>query len=256
MKKSATVKLTAAVVVLTTSLSSSIALAQDHAPGEREKRWKADGFVLEVENTAPLIDRKDVITGLEYGAATWNAVGASTEIHVVKSHSQGDEWESIALDGVNRVSVYKGEWPYPPQAGAVTVAWAKKNPVGDVDEIVEADLALNPAFDWTLDHDDETGLYDLKNVLTHELGHSLGLPDIKDPRDATMFYLILPGETLKRDLSDEDTRMLLKLYENIDDDGRQGGCSATGTNDAPAVAAVIMLALTVARRRAVKGGVR
>src|SRR4051812_13872881 len=99
MKKLTTVNL-ACVVALTsttTLFAAAGARAQYHDASERQKRWQSDGFVFQVEGTEPLVPRKDVITALEYGAATWNAVGAETEIHVEKSHSQGNDWESIAL---------------------------------------------------------------------------------------------------------------------------------------------------------------
>ncbi len=241
---------TTILTILSIAMASSTATSVATSDAPKPKRWTASSFTLELENTEPFIKTKDVETALRSAATTWNMVGAGTEIQVERAHGEDEDGDSIALDGVNRVTIYRGSWPYPPQAGAVTVAWARKT-AGAEDEVVEADLALNPAFDWSLDHGDSSGLYDLKNVLTHELGHALGLPDIKDPRDATMFYLILPGETLKRDLTGTDTSMLLKLYDDIDD-GAEPGCNAAGGETTTVGAALLLSLLAVRRRRSSK----
>jgi hypothetical protein len=58
--------------------------------------------------------------------------------------------------------------------------------------ILQADIIVN-----AVDHAWGPDAYDLQNVLTHELGHALGLPHL-EAAHATMFARIRPGEPEKR----------------------------------------------------------
>lgn len=191
--------------------------------------WHAAGFTLEVEAVA---DQAALGRALQQGASAWGAVGAGPAIAV--AFGGAADAPVVALDGHNRVGML-ADWPYPADAGAVTIPWTNG------DEVVEVDIALNPAFPWG------TAQYDLANIFTHELGHALGLPDLKDPREATMFYLILPGETLKRDLAHADEANLLKLYEGIDDTA--GGCNSTAGTGSMAGAIIVLALLRRTTRR-------
>ena len=172
--------------------------------------------------------------GNDVGAGPEIKVTASTDLQVV---------HPVAHDGINRVGVWAdGAWPYPEMAGAVTLVYSAK---GD-DQIAEVDIALNPAFAWTLDPFDDQGKYDLENIVTHEVGHALGLVDLKDQREATMFYMVLRGETLKRDLSEQDTAMLLELYEGIDVNEPAIGCNHSG-QQTPALGIVLLMLLAAMR---------
>jgi hypothetical protein len=42
-------------------------------------------------------------------------------------------------------------------------------------ELIEADIFLNSAFDWSVTPSGQTGRFDLQSTLTHEIGHLLGL---------------------------------------------------------------------------------
>ena len=54
--------------------------------------------------------------------------------------------------------------------------------------------------------------FDLQAVLTHELGHALGLHDV-DYHEATMFRWQGRGDLSARDISEIDVRMMEELYE-------------------------------------------
>ena len=242
-RRSAAFVTLAALALLVVATAARATPSVSGADTGHEKRWQRSAFTLELLDTAPSIPRHDALTALRSAARSWNAVGVGTEINAAYAADEDDlTADPVQRDGKNHVGIFPGVWPWPAEAGAVTVTWT--NAAGD--EIVEVDVALNPRFHWTLGHNGDSGQFDLTNVLTHELGHVLGLPDSKDAREATMFYLILPGETLKRDLAHQDEARLLKLYEGIDDPSP--GCSSAG-RDTTAGAAVVLLALLVARRR-------
>lgn len=110
-----------------------------------------------------------------------------------------------AGDGRNEVIVHATDWPAPLGAGAVahTVIYV----VGD--RIVEADVHLN-AKDYAFADGDVAGTSDLRAVLTHELGHLLGIGHSEVPR-ATM-AAGLPAGIAARSLEDDDVAAVCALY--------------------------------------------
>lgn len=125
-------------------------------------------------------------------------------------------------DGGNVNSImFVTDWAdrrHDPSAFAVTTVWHRRS----TGEILDVDMEIN----------ERRGPYgicppegcaggrtvDLENVLTHELGHYLGLAHTTDP-EATMFASAVAGETLKRDLSPDDEAGICAAYPP----GRPGG---------------------------------
>lgn len=72
-------------------------------------------------------------------------------------------------------------------------------------EIVEVDLRLNSGYKWT--NVEGVDRYQVMNVVTHELGHQMGLDDLSDPHDGlTMYGLIDRGELNKTTLGFGDLK--------------------------------------------------
>ncbi len=65
-------------------------------------------------------------------------------------------------------------------------------------EILDSDIRFNTNYAWSASG--EPGEYDVQNIGTHELGHSLSLDDLYDVADGekTMYGYASPGETKKR----------------------------------------------------------
>lgn len=166
--------------------------------------WVRERITLEVHTGQGAPD--GLLEATVRAAAAWNEVGAGPVLEVLEA--SGPAHELLAVDEVNRVGVLHGAWPYPAQAGAATVAWTSIAS----QEIFEADIGLNPSFDFG---DAATGAFDLQSALTHELGHVLGLPDLVDRGEATMYPAIPAGETLKRDLSEIDVDTLIATYQDV-----------------------------------------
>ncbi len=77
-------------------------------------------------------------------------------------------------------------------------------------EILDADLEVNTEQNaFTLEG--SSGTFDLRNTLTHEVGHFIGL-DHSTVRDATMFATAVKEETLKRDLHQDDIDGICAIY--------------------------------------------
>ena len=110
------------------------------------------------------------------------------------------------LDGKN--SIIFGYYPYKGVI-AVTGIWYNT----DTGQIREFDMLFNTAYKWgdaTINLDS----IDLRDVGTHELGHSIGMDDIYDGTcaDVTMYGYASVGETKKRTLETQDVTGLLSLY--------------------------------------------
>jgi hypothetical protein len=140
-------------------------------------------------------------------------------------------------------------------------------------EILDADIELNHAFNELTIGDDQV-VYDLQSILTHEIGHFIGLDHTLDPV-ATMNAGYSPGDTDPRELALDDVAAACAVYppdrpatckpeprggftdecSGAGDDADEGACAV-----APAVGArpldrlgfwlPIALALLAARRRA------
>lgn len=236
-----------ATLTSTSALASGAPHNHDEIDVEALKRWAQADVSFEVTNTAPFVDRDAVIDAVEGALMTWNAVGTGPMMAVTTTQSD-EVSHPCDIDGVNRIGVWSdGAWPYPEMAGAVTLVYSRPG----TQEIGEVDIALNPAFAWTLDPTTEQGKYDMQNVLVHEVGHALGLPDLKDLREASMFYMILRGETLKRDVNQDDEAMLLALYEGIELElsADTGGCNAAGTTPATLFSVIGLLAIATRTTR-------
>jgi hypothetical protein len=78
--------------------------------------------------------------------------------------------------------------------------------------IIDSDIKFNTDYTWGTDG--SAGIYDVQNVGTHELGHSLSLDDIYDAADSekTMYGYVSAGETKKRTLHQDDIDGISYLY--------------------------------------------
>jgi len=178
--------------------------------------------------------------------ASWGRLPASPFLFEGDPRPVG-RCDPTSSDGVADVVLVGRDWPYDRSFAGVTIL------TYDVPtaEILDADVFLNGEdFAFAVDPDDGES-YDLGNVLTHEIGHLLGLGHSED-HGATMFAVSTPGETGKRSLADDDADGFAQLYGA----GLGSAASAAGCRAMPGAAAasgVWLLGLVVivaaARRR-------
>jgi hypothetical protein len=81
-------------------------------------------------------------------------------------------------------------------------------------EVVESDVKFNTNYTWG--SDGSSNSYDVQNVGTHELGHSVGLADLYGAADSekTMYGYSAMGETKQRTLDQDDINGIIYLYGN------------------------------------------
>ena len=98
-----------------------------------------------------------------------------------------------------------------PDSGVIGVTSVWYTRVGK--RIVEFDMLLNTDFTWG-DADLNSRVMDLQNIITHELGHGIGLDDIYSTSclSVTMYGYSTEGETSKRTLETADIAGLQKMY--------------------------------------------
>ncbi len=89
--------------------------------------------------------------------------------------------------------------------------------------ISDSDIRFNTAYSWGTDG--SANVYDVQNIATHELGHSLHLRDLYNASDSekTMYGYASRGETKKRTLHSDDIAGIKAIYG--ESSGGGGGTS-------------------------------
>ncbi len=148
--------------------------------------------------------------------------------------------------GDDNVIYFEPDWQFDPTLLALTASWSNS----ETGEILGFDIRIN-ADDhlWTVSGEPDRS--DLQNMITHELGHVVGLDHTSADSTATMFGTAVTGETIKRVLKWDDEEGARYLYSDITLPQTRGlACSATPGARAPWAALLTLLALMIRRRGA------
>jgi hypothetical protein len=100
-------------------------------------------------------------------------------------------------------------WPYNDALNTLGLTTVTFEP--DTGELYDADTEINGTRPLSIGDPVPDGHYDLESILTHEMGHFLGLAHSADP-DATMFASYNPGSTSMRVLKQDDVDGLCSIY--------------------------------------------
>jgi MYXO-CTERM domain-containing protein len=171
--------------------------------------WPASALPLSIAVAGPpppgiSLDAFDA--ALRLVAPRW-ALPACTAMRTVVG-APSNAATSFTADGKNEVFVHTTDWPSPlvPLALAQTIIFTSGT------DVVEADIHVN-AHDWQFAASaggSSDTVWDLRSVLTHELGHVLGIGHSADPR-ATMYAGLPPG-LAARSLEADDLAAICALY--------------------------------------------
>lgn len=152
----------------------------------------------------------------------WDGYTLATIYGTVEEDSETTTPPGLAVDESN--TVFWGHIDGPGGVIAMTqfVFWSNTKELIEFDIIFDHDevwLATNNPL--TLPTSSEpgnpypaTGQFDVWNVATHELGHTLILDDLRSPRDGalTMHAYTWPGDSTKRDLGSGDIQGIQAIY--------------------------------------------
>jgi len=171
-------------------------------------RW-ADGQVTWVINEAcsPNLGDASYIRAIRDAHETWSDEESELQWHYGGLTSDATHGWIRGGTNVNNVIWEDEAWPYGEEALALTIV-TFNTANGDV---LDADILINGVDHVTWATDSRSGYHDVNNVVTHEVGHALGLGHSAH-RDATMWSSAAPGETSKRSLADDDIAGLFALY--------------------------------------------
>lgn len=234
-------------------LCDSSALRADPGSNSTETppAWLVGDVILTVTGSGPL-PAEVLVATTTASSEEWATVASAPHLSI--DHDPDHEAAPV-LDGVNAVFFVQDGWPGHEGQLALTYTHVAEG------QILEADLALNAQHHlFTVETLNPTSAgpgptrFDLQNLLTHELGHVLGLPHL-EAEEASMFESINPGETKKRDLEAEDLEALHSLYaaETLE----AGGCQqAVGPDVALLGFAPVLLLLIPPRRLRSRGSRR
>ena len=116
-------------------------------------------------------------------------------------------------DGINAVVLVASGWPFDASAIAVTRNFYISDDSARAGMILDSDILLNGE-NYSFTTSAEPGKHDIRNILTHEIGHFLGFGHEVPPEDsdATMYAVASPGETNKQILHKSEQAILQATY--------------------------------------------
>lgn len=169
--------------------TAQLPLGSDGRMGEALRKATLDSF--EVWNAPACSDLQLSFAGL-------------TPRDVVEYNSSDDPGANT-----NLVVWRDDDWPYNSYAAIALTTVIFRPSTG---EIVDADIELNSEmFRFTNSESAPPNGMDVRNTLTHEVGHFIGLDHSLEPA-ATMYATAPEGETSKRDLHPDDIEGLCRVY--------------------------------------------
>ena len=152
----------------------------------------------------------EILSVFETSILTWESV--VPDYGIIGDGSKTDvRFRGTRLDGINSVrfdNLRRG-------VIGMNIIWTNGL------ELLEWDQIYSNRFDWSLDcvpdGEDCSSKMDLQNIVTHELGHAIGLGDLYNSECSaqTMYGYSNYGETTKRDLGVGDKAGVNVLYGPI-----------------------------------------
>jgi len=130
----------------------------------------------------------------------------------------------------------------------------------ETDAIVDGDIILNGIYTFgnlrlsgALPCSGKKAVYDLTDVLTHELGHWFGLPDNTDDPLALMYPNFGPNETRTLVMADSDVEAVDQLYSSTSTSSQsKASCSISipsRTHESYALLTMALMGFWVVRRK-------
>lgn len=200
MRKSCSVFALLAVFVFCLSVQSVSAFKVSRTSSGAVIKWSNpyETYVVN-RNGGPA----DALKAIKAAGATWTNVSTSSFSFQYGGKSSSTKHGN--LDYINLVNFAKMG-----NTGVVAenMRWFNTN----TGQLLDSDIQFNTSLKWSTNG--AAGTYDVQNVMTHEMGHSLSLNDLYNyaDRDKTMFGIVDVRETKKRTLHKDDIKGISYLY--------------------------------------------
>ncbi|MBN1674151.1 MAG: hypothetical protein JXR37_24090 [Kiritimatiellae bacterium] len=168
-------------------------------------QWKVLPVAYVVNPTTPDELPEDVLLDtVSASAETWDA---ATGAELFDDTFLVDYTAECGVQDYENVIAFS-DYPDPNVIGVCSIWYTRRGR-----QIVEFDICLNTKFLWG-DGSVNPLVMDVANIVTHELGHSVGMDDIYDDAcaDVTMYGYSQEGETHKRTLEPPDIAGLQSMY--------------------------------------------
>ncbi len=171
--------------------------------------WNAasgDSLYLDVVNTSTDPEKSQLFEATQHSASEWNAV-SPVKVQVRDNLYSSSQYRNTISFSTNSVLQQEGLTIAPHVVGITKVAYSVST-----GRIYEADIILNDGyFNFVNDVSEanlETSTIYMPSVITHEMGHFLGL-DHSDTLASTMFYESFAGQD---SVHSDDVAGLAQLY--------------------------------------------
>jgi hypothetical protein len=236
-------------------------------------RWLQNSFPLVVDASVLQID-PGAVDAVTAATRAWISCGETVPVSLVQAGSGLLPGYSPNDNNENSVVYEPAGWAAAGGALAITVLTFNNQTGG----IIDADIVINGGptrpmgmLDAAAQSSDSAEApldvrgtamvpagvsFDLQSLITHEMGHVLGMGEDFDNHEATMFASLRAGDATKRVLSVSDVSGVLTLYH--EDPTTSSGCGSSSqprtqqkvSSSPAALLAPAALTLASARRRA------
>ncbi len=182
----------------------------------KDMEWKTQpDYIISVEEGEEGITEDQFVAAVNASISEWNDPEFKEDTSFIEFGEQTINSEyPTGLNGDNVNVISFGDYADGNVIAVCSVWGIFRGPPSDR-EIIEFDVMLDTDWTWG-DASQDSSVMDLQNILTHELGHAVGLGDLYNPKCSTqtMYGYSTEGDIEKRTLESGDIAGLNILYGN------------------------------------------
>jgi Matrixin len=226
---------TARAFCRTTTCKSACGTDTNHCPTGAPVRWESSCVGVSVDGRgSALLDRPEIDGALQDAMGAWNDVdcgdGKPPSVQLMQLADVDCGHASYAKHGPNANVLHFRDESWDDAKSQDEIALTTLTFGTSSADIRDGDIAINTANKRIGLVGDVHGTFDLRAVLTHELGHLLGIGH-STSKKATMYAGVETGDTSPRSLSADDIAAICAIYPPDDvlacasePEGGLGGC--------------------------------